>query len=68
MRGSRVNFCVRTVWGAKLCSWMTRKSFACNAGESSAISSKNTVPPSATSNLPALRAIAPVKATRSCPN
>src|ERR1035437_8698865 len=46
----------------------TRSSLACRGGGSSPISSRKTVPPSATSSLPFLVAIAPVKAPFSCPN
>ena len=46
----------------------TRSSLACSGGGSSPISSRKTVPPSATSSLPFLVAIAPVKAPFSCPN
>jgi hypothetical protein len=49
-------------------SWRTRSSLPWVAGVSSPISSRNTVPPSPSSNLPIARADAPVKAPRSCPN
>src|SRR2546428_24114 len=41
-------------------SWSTRKSFACAAGASSPISSRNSVPPAASSNRPRLSLSAPV--------
>ena len=40
----------------------TRSSFACKEAGISPISSRNTVPPSALSSLPAVRFAAPVKA------
>src|SRR5881409_639949 len=47
---------------------MTRSSFACAAGGSSPISSRNNVPPDAASNAPLRSAPAPVNAPRSWPN
>ena len=49
-------------------SWSTRSSLTWMAGETSAISSRNSVPPSASSNRPALRSVAPVNAPASWPN
>ncbi|CAM4389489.1 hypothetical protein COSO111634_38455 [Corallococcus soli] len=49
-------------------SWRTRKSFAWSISDMSPISSRNTVPSSASSNLPGLPATAPVKAPFSWPN
>ena len=49
-------------------SWSTRSSFAWSASGASPISSRNSVPPFATSNFPGRSAMAPVKAPRSCPN
>ena len=46
----------------------TRSSFACASGPRSPTSSRNRVPPSASSNRPCRRSVAPVKAPRSCPN
>ncbi len=46
----------------------TRSSFSCTRLDAVAISSRNKVPPSASSNRPARRSAAPVKAPRSCPN
>ncbi len=48
-------------------SWMTRSSFAWPRGESSPISSRNSVPPSVSSNSPARSVSAPVKAPRVWP-
>jgi hypothetical protein len=45
----------------------TRSSLTCVAAEISPISSRNSVPPSASSNRPILRATAPVNAPFSCP-
>ena len=45
-----------------------RSSLDCAVADSSPISSRNRVPPSASSNLPALSRTAPVKAPRTCPN
>ena len=44
-----------------------RRNFACAAGGSSPISSRKSVPPSASSKRPARRSLAPVYAPRSCP-
>ena len=49
-------------------SWMARSSLACRRGSISLISSSSSVPPSASSNLPMRRAMAPVKAPFSWPN
>ena len=46
----------------------TRSRSICSLGEMSPISSRKMVPDPASSNLPRLRAKAPVKAPRSCPN
>ena len=46
----------------------TRRSLACNAGFSSPISSRYSVPPSASSNTPFFIALASVNAPRSWPN
>ena len=46
----------------------TRSSRVCASIGMSPISSRNSVPPSACSKRPALRALAPVKAPFSCPN
>src|SRR5207247_479316 len=46
----------------------TRSSLVCNASDNSPISSRKTVPPSASSINPGLSAMAPVKAPRTCPN
>ena len=46
----------------------TRSSFGCSGSGSSPISSRNSVPPSASSNAPARARSAPVKAPRSWPN
>ena len=46
----------------------TRRSLACAPSGSSPISSRNSVPPSASSNLPARFATAPVNAPRTWPN
>src|SRR5262247_229686 len=46
----------------------TRKSFACSFNGKSPTSSKNIVPPSANSNRPTCRPVAPVNAPFSCPN
>ena len=45
----------------------TRSSFGCSSSGSSPISSSTRVPPDASSNQPARRVAAPVKAPRSCP-
>jgi hypothetical protein len=47
---------------------MARNSFTCASSGSSPISSRNSVPPSASTNLPTCRSVAPVKAPFSCPN
>ena len=47
---------------------ITLSSFSCTAIEAVAISSRNRVPPSASSNRPGRRLVAPVKAPASCPN
>ncbi len=49
------------------CSWSARRTFACVERLMSAISSRNIVPPCASSNLPFLCAVAPVKEPFSCP-
>ena len=49
-------------------SWMARSSLACRRTSISEISSSSRVPPSASSNLPMRRAMAPVKAPFSWPN
>ena len=46
----------------------TRKSLAWSISDMSPISSRNTVPSSASSNLPGLRPVAPVKEPFSWPN
>src|SRR5207247_1714913 len=46
----------------------TRSSFAWASGPRSPTSSRNSVPPSASSKRPTRRSVAPVKAPRSCPN
>ena len=47
---------------------MARRSLTCAAGGSSPTSSRNSVPPDASTNLPVWRSVAPVKAPFSCPN
>src|SRR5437773_1558118 len=49
------------------CSWRTRRSFAWSAGDTSPISSRKIVPPSASAKSPGASPIAPVKAPRTCP-
>ena len=49
-------------------SWMARRSLACSRTSISEISSRRSVPPCASSNLPMRRATAPVKAPFSWPN
>ena len=49
-------------------SWMARSSFTCMSSGSSATSSRNSVPPSASWNLPMCAGVAPVKAPFSWPN
>ena len=49
-------------------SWMARSSFTCMSSGSSATSSRNSVPPSASWNLPMCLTVAPVKAPFSWPN
>ena len=51
---------------ARSCS--ARRSFTCNAGDISPISSSKSVPPLAAWNFPGRAAIAPVKAPLACPN
>ena len=46
----------------------TRSSFTCTSAGTSPTSSRNSVPPSASSKRPARRAMAPVNAPFSCPN
>ena len=53
---------------SKRFSWMTRSSLAWVSRLMSPISSRNSVPPSAASNLPSRRATAPVNAPFSWPN
>ena len=48
-------------------SWSARRSFACVSSGMSPTSSRKSVPPSAASNFPSRRAIAPVNAPFSCP-
>ena len=48
--------------GSNLCSSSTRKTFACTLELMSPISSRKSVAPSASSNLPFLAAVAPVNA------
>src|ERR1035437_787246 len=52
---------------SKLFSSSARRIFACSESGRSPISSRNSVPRCASSNLPALRCDAPVKASFSCP-
>ena len=54
--------------GLYSCSWSTRSSLAWVAGEMLPISSRNSVPPSATLNSPCLFVTAPVKAPLMWPN
>ena len=49
-------------------SWIARSSLACARGESSPTSSRNSVPPSASSNRPGRSDAAPVKDPRAWPN
>jgi hypothetical protein len=49
-------------------SWMARSSFTCAAGGSSPTSSRNSVPPEASTNLPVCFSVAPVNAPFSWPN
>ena len=53
---------------SKVWSWSTRRSFAWSAGRMSPISSRNTVPPWATSSFPRFCWCAPVNAPFSWPN
>ena len=50
------------------CSWSARSSLTCIAGGTSPTSSRNSVPPSASSNRPSFCLIAPVNAPFSWPN
>ena len=49
-------------------SWIARSSFACRSKRRSPISSRNSVPPAASSNLPSCCLCAPVNEPRSWPN
>src|SRR3974390_1656796 len=59
---------LRAPTGSLSPSCSARRSFACACSGSSPTSSRNNVPPSASTNLPACFSVAPVKAPFSCPN
>src|SRR5437870_1196273 len=61
-------FSMTSPTGRMVPSCSTRKRRTCSAGGVSPISSRNTVPPEATSNTPRLSAAAPVNAPFLCPN
>ncbi len=54
--------------GSNACSCRTRSTFACVRSDMSAISSRNSVPPSASANRPGLLSAAPVNAPLTWPN
>src|SRR6266853_458256 len=59
---------LRAPTGSTSPSWIARRSLTCAAGGSSPTSSRNSVPPEASTNLPVWRSVAPVKAPFSWPN
>ena len=59
---------LRAPTGSTSPSWMARSSFTCAAAGNSPTSSRNSVPPEASTNLPAWRSVAPVNEPFSWPN